>query len=124
MSTSTDNADNQDKKHSQINQVQCDREGKQIHSDFSIYQGYWHNDLKNGYGKFIYTYGIYEGYMMNCIRCGKGKEICSVNGNIQGYFDFDLYHGHGIYTWFYVASFEGKFKNGKQDGHGFHKMDN
>lgn len=88
----------------------------------SSYSGYYKNNLKNGYGKFIYNNGdIYEGEFLNGIKSGNGKYTFNDGQTYEGGFLNDVMWGYGkLISYFDKKSFiyEGEFQNGKKHGKG------
>ena len=98
-----------------------------------IYEGFWHNDLKEGAGiTYVdgYTEGmlLHEGMYLEGDFDGPGIQYYILDGTIQyeGGFEKGRFSGHGT-LYFYPgmyegeelrAEYQGEFKNGYRDGHG------
>ena len=116
-----------------------------IWPDGSIYEGNFHDGVKNGKGKFTWAEGegggTYEGEFKNNQMCGfglliyndnrkyegnwkdnkmngKGKFIWPDGREYVGDYKNDKKEGHGIFTWPDGRQFDGNWKNGKQEGEG------
>jgi len=88
----------------------------------SSYSGYYKNNLKNGYGKFIYNNGdIYEGEFLNGIKSGNGKFTFIDGKTYEGEFLNDVIWGYGkLISTIDNKSFiyEGEWQNDKKHGKG------
>lgn len=102
----------------------------------SSYIGYYKNNLKHGYGKYIYYNGdIYEGNFIDGVKCGKGKFIShNEYGSLiyEGEWKNDMKNGFGKYLYkesnkdiidndnidFYEEDFEGFWINDEKNGIG------
>ena len=75
------------------------REGRgiQIWQDGSKYEGYWKDDMANGYGRMIHSDGdVYEGEWMNDLHNGYGIYYNADGSSFKGYWRNDKQHGKGI----------------------------
>ena len=120
------------------------REGKgiQIWKDGSKYEGYWKNDMANGYGRMIHSdgdsyegewlndlhngYGIYynadgssfQGYWRKDKQHGKGKEICTDGSTYEGDYKLGMKWGKGLFKWNDGSQYEGDLIENDIDGFG------
>ena len=122
--------------------------GKYVHSDGSIYEGFFFegkmsgegffkfangstyngalkNDLKHGYGTFRAADGsVYIGDWRDDERHGKGKYTFYTGDVYEGDFMNDIIEGMGTFQFANGDTYFGELKNGKADGSGYAKYSN
>jgi hypothetical protein len=99
--------------------------GKEIGPDY-IYEGNYHNDMKNGKGKitFLNMGDYYEGDFINDKITGFGKYIWSNKHEYIGDFIEGDMNGKGKYKWPDGNEYEGEYVNNKREGEGKFKWNN
>ena len=125
----------------EIENNDCIREGYgvMIYADGkSSYSGYYKNNLKDGFGKYVSIDGsTYEGEYKKGVKCGNGKYTSSNEFSsfvYEGEWENDVKHGKGKYTYkekyndddilndnnveFYEEEFEGTWINDEKNGKG------
>ena len=90
------------------------------------YEGYFHNDKKNGQGSIIYLKQgrKYKGEFKNNEITGKGLLTYENNQTYQGELVNGKKEGKGVYTWPDGSEFIGEYKNDVRIGEGTFKMPN
>ena len=89
------------------------KDGKVINGGSIMYYGEGDNDFLN-----FQEESVYEGYYKNGKRDGYGK-FTMINGDIyEGEFRNDAYNGKGVYKWVNGLEYKGKFKDNKKEGFG------
>ena len=108
-----------------INNFKKEGFGKEICDEY-IYEGNFHNDMKNGRGKitFINTGDYYEGEFTNDKITGYGKYIWSNKHQYIGDFIEGEMDGKGKYIWPDGSEYEGEYVNNKREGKGEFKWSN
>lgn len=97
---------------------------KLIDGNCYLFEGYFYNGVKTGYGRITYWSGAYyEGDWKNGQTHGKGTlvyEVGSVDGRVkyEGDFDNNEVKGHGVLVYKDGSKFIGQFANGKREGYG------
>ena len=89
-------------------------------SDESIYYGEWHNktELKHGRGIICYNNGDrFEGYIKDDMILN-GKMIYNTGVTYEGEWKNDKQDGKGTETWLDGAIYTGDYKEGKKCGWG------
>ena len=99
--------------------------GKEICTEY-IYEGNYHNDMRNGKGKikFINTGDSYEGDFLDDKITGYGEYIWSNKQKYIGNFIDGMMNGKGKYTWPDGKEYEGEYINDKREGQGKFKWKN
>ena len=94
--------------------------GIYIYADGRVYEGQFKNDKKEGFGIEKYSNGdIYTGEFKNGLREGYGILSLYLVGTIyQGEFKNDKREGYGTEYYITFGRFEGEFKNDKKEGYG------
>ena len=83
------------------------------------YVGTWHNGLKHGRGRRIFSNGnTYEGDFKDGKAEGEGTMSFSSGDVYVGDFEEDGYHGNGVITYAYGDRYEGQFMKGVPYGRG------
>ena len=100
------------------------REGRGIlisHENY-MYEGFWIDDVKFGFGRMIVFNGnVYQGEWNNDKSEGRGL-YCTDNQMIyKGDWKENKCHGTGVELYNDGSKFMGKFKNGEKNGKGFFK---
>jgi len=75
-------------------------------------------NCQNGFGKYIYTNGIYEGNFINGLWVGKGKYIAPNGDTYDGEFVNSKRNGYGVFVWANGKKYEGNWIDGKVEGKG------
>ena len=88
--------------------------------DQYIYEGDFHNDLKDGKGKIEYKkFGdVYEGEFQNDLVTGYGTYKWKNKCVYTGYFINGIMNGKGIYKWPDGNEYDGRYVNGIREGIG------
>ena len=83
-----------------------------------MYNGYWIEGKKNGFGMFKDKSGLYAGNWKDDMRNGDGKIFLNNGKTFEGKFLNNKKEGEG--TWYYTNGdkFVGKFKDGLKNGYG------
>ena len=93
--------------------------GKMIYPDFSIYEGDWVNDMKQGVGRLetADTIFIYKGQFLNDVFNGDGIYKYGET-TYEGKFLNGVFHGKGKITYPDGKIYQGDWKDGKANGRG------
>ncbi|XP_070561025.1 MORN repeat-containing protein 1-like isoform X3 [Ptychodera flava] len=95
--------------------------GKYIYSNsFYTYEGEWRDGKKHGHGKLLMKDGsYYEGEFIHGEIAGHGTRYWSHNKNTySGQFENGELEGHGVMTYADSSRYEGAFQRNKREGHG------
>ena len=96
--------------------------GKYVVDD-ATYEGDWVDGKKEGKGKIIFKSGsIFEGYFKNDMKHGYGKMYYYPSGNyFEGEWREDVKAGMGTMNWTDIREkYVGNWKNNQQEGWGIH----
>jgi hypothetical protein len=81
-------------------------------------------NCQNGFGKYIYTNGVYEGNFINGKWEGKGIHIAPNGDKYEGEFLNSKRNGYGVFVWAKGTKYEGNWIDGKVEGQGtYHYLD-
>ena len=90
--------------------------------DTVTYNGDVKDLKKEGLGKEVCNDYIYEGEFHNNMKNGKGKiKYIQTGDTYEGEFKNDEINGNGTYKWINNSQYTGNFKNGKMNGEGTFK---
>lgn len=93
--------------------------GKQVEHDGSIYDGYWRENAKCGFGRMIHADGDwYEGEFKNGVQEGKGVYYSSDGVIISGDWINNQLNGEGEEIHAHRLTYQGGFKNSLKNGKG------
>jgi len=71
-----------------------------FYKNYDIFEGYYKNGLKNGYGKYAFFSGeLYEGNFKDGAISGFGKIIYKNGDEYVGFWKNNMKHGKGEFTW-------------------------
>lgn len=99
--------------------------GKNVYANGDKYEGEYVNDWKEGHGKLIYAndYGTYEGYFKDDLRDGFGFFEFSC-GTYEGTWSKDKMDGHGTCRYLNGDMYVGSWKDGMLHGKGEFRYNN
>ena len=96
--------------------------GRLIHLDGDSYIGNWVNDMAQGFGEYINSDGSkYIGEWVEDKQHGKGEEICQDGSCYKGDYCMGKKHGKGLFLWKDSSSYDGEFKDNEIEGKGTYK---
>ena len=95
--------------------------GRLIHADGDVYTGEWKNDKASGYGTYKHLDGaVYEGHWHMDSQNGRGMETWPDGARFEGDYVEGKKHGKGKFKWADNSIYEGDFKENKIEGHGIY----
>ena len=108
-----------------INNFKKEGFGKETCYEY-IYEGNFHNDMKNGKGKinFVNNGDYYEGIFTNDKISGYGKYIWNNKHQYIGDFIDGEMNGKGKYIWPDGSEYDGEYVNNKREGKGKFNLSN
>mmetsp|Transcript_17334 Transcript_17334/g.20097 ORF Transcript_17334/g.20097 Transcript_17334/m.20097 type:complete len:282 (+) Transcript_17334:42-887(+) len=97
------------------------REGRgvAILADGSLYEGFWHDDLKSGHGRLIFSSGdAYQGQWRHGVSCHYGVFVGFANYKVKGNWKYGKIHGQTYECLANGSTYKGDFEDGKKHGKG------
>jgi hypothetical protein len=96
-----------------------DGRGVYVYPDGTKYEGYIHEDILNGFGRFTHRLGdVYEGDWYQNIANGEGCYYHTNGVKFTGRFIEDFPEGEGVEEWVDGSRYEGFFVKGVKQGQG------
>lgn len=89
-----------------------------------VFDGHWHNDMKNGYGELWRSSGVFKGNWVDDRMEGIGHMTWTDGQTYEGEYSQDQRQGKGTMTYVNGDSYTGTFKAGKPHGTGYYQWAN
>jgi hypothetical protein len=95
--------------------------GTATYANADIYEGFFQNGQRHGYGKYSYNTGeVYEGDFRENLKHGIGKMTYGPKGIYHGYFESGKRHGEGVMQYPSGDNYSGWWRDGKKHAKGTH----